>query len=193
MGRRVAGYRSPEGFREALGGVWLRPRRFFRGLDPEGGPLRPALFAAGVLYVNLVLSALLEAVWAREFNPVLLYAPVVGLVVAAVLGPAFVAGLAALSLMVLNPDNSPTRGFLPTFRAYGFATAIAAVLWVPYAPLVAVPYGLYVATAAMQETHRLSFGRAAAAALIPLGALLLIILLLTGPADAWELLKNPPG
>jgi hypothetical protein len=187
------GYHSPEGFRDALSAVWWRPNRFFRGLDPEGGPLRPALFAAGVLYVNLVLGALLDAVWLRELNPVLLYVPVVGLVVAVVLGPLFVAGLTALSLMISNPDNSPTRGFLRTFRAYGFVSAIAVVLWIPYAPLLAVPYGLYVATVAMKETNRLSWQQAVLAALAPLGAILFIILLLTGPSDAWQLLRNMPG
>jgi hypothetical protein len=35
--------------------------------------------------------------------------------------------------------------------------------------------------------------RAAAAALIPLVAVLLILLLLTGPSEAYELLRNPAG
>src|ERR671932_428453 len=49
-------------------------------------------------------------------------------------------------------------------------------------------YGLYVATVAVKETLFISWRRAATAALLPLGAVLLIILLLTGPTEAYRLL-----
>jgi len=55
--RRVgpSGYHhSPEGFADVLREVWLAPGRFFGGLNPDGGPLRPALFAALVMYLNLL-------------------------------------------------------------------------------------------------------------------------------------------
>lgn len=187
------GYYSPEGFRAALGGVWWRPRRFFRNLDPQSSPLRPALFAAAVLYINLILGAVTVSVWAREFNQSLLYVPVVGLVVAAILGPLMIAGLTALTLMLMNPDSSPVRGFVRTFRAYGFVSGIAVILWVPYAPLLVIPYGLYVATTAVRETHRLDWRQAALCTLVPLVAILLIILLLTGVSGSWQLLQNLPG
>ncbi|QIN77248.1 hypothetical protein GBA65_00515 [Rubrobacter marinus] len=67
------------------------------------------------------------------------------------------------------------------------------MLWLPLAPIVAVPYGLYVAAVAVKEVLFIGWKRAAAAALIPLGAVLLILLLLTGPDEARELLVNPPG
>lgn len=183
---------SPEGFWEALREVWLSPGRFFKRLDPEGGPIRPAIFASVVLYLNLLLETALQALWLREFNYALIYAPFLGLVVAIVLAPLLVAGLAALVLVVL--DGTPSRAkFGPTFRALGYAAGTGFVLWIPYGPLLALPYGAYVATVAVKETLNTTWQRAAAAALIPLGAVFLILLLLTGPSEAYGLLVNPPG
>jgi hypothetical protein len=183
---------SSENFREALREVWLSPGRFFKRLDPEGGPIRPAIFASIVLYLNLLLETALQALWLREFNYALIYAPLLGLVVAIVLAPLLVAGLTALVLVVL--DGAPSRAkFGPTFRALGYATGIGSILWIPYGPLLALPYGAYVATVAVKETLNTTWQRAAAAALIPLGAVLLILLLLTGFDEAYGFLINPPG
>ncbi len=186
------GFYSPEGFRSVIREVWLAPGSFFRRLDPEGGSLRPALFASSILYVNLLLGELLREVWSLEFNYALLYAALPGLVVALILGPLLVAGLAALVLTVL--DGAPSRRKLgPVFRGLGYASAICVVLWIPFAPLVAVPYGLYVATVAVKEVLFISWRRAATATLLPLGAVLLIVLLLTGFEESVQLLTNPPG
>ncbi|MCA1848818.1 MAG: YIP1 family protein [Actinobacteria bacterium] len=183
---------SPEDFWGALWGVWFAPRRFFKMLDPRGGYVRPAIFASIVLYLNLLLEAALQAVWLREFNYALIYAPFLGLVVALVLAPLLVAGLAVLVLVVL--EGAPSRrSFGPTFRALGYASGIGFVLWVPYGPLLAIPYGALVATMAVKEALNLSWQRAAAATLIPLGAVLLTVLLLTGPGEAVDSLVNPPG
>jgi hypothetical protein len=183
---------SPEDFWGALRGVWFAPRRFFERLDPGGGIVRPALFASIVLYLNLLLEAALQALWLQEFNFALIYAPFLGLVVSLVLGPLLVAGLAVLVLVVL--EGAPSRrAFGPLFRALGYASGIGAVLWVPYAPLLAIPYGALVATVAVKEALCVGWGRAAAGALIPLAAVLLILLLLTGPSEAAGFLLNPPG
>jgi hypothetical protein len=183
---------SPEDFWGALRGVWFAPRRFFAQLDPGGGFVKPAIFASIVLYLNLLLEAALQAVWIQEFNFALIYAPFVGLVVALVLGPLLVAGLAVLVLVVL--EGAPSRrGFGPVFRALGYASGIGAVLWVPYAPLLAIPYGALVATIAVKESLGTSWGKAAAGALIPLAAVLLILFLLTGPSEAVRFLLNAPG
>ncbi len=191
-GSGPSGYHSPEGFKDVVREVWLAPGRFFGRLDPEGGFVRPALFAAAVLYLNLLFEELLRAVWRLEFNYGLLYAALPGLAVALVLGPLLVAGLSTLVLTVL--DGAPSRRkFGPVFRALGYATAIGLVLWIPYAPFVALPYGLYVATVAVKGALFVSWRRAAVAALAPLGAVLLILFLLTGPTDAYGLLVNPPG
>jgi hypothetical protein len=185
-------HHSPQDFWGALREVWFAPGRFFKGLDPGGGPIRPAIFASIILYLNLLFEAALQAVWLREFNYNLIYAPFVGLVVAFVLAPLMVAGLAVLVLVVL--EGAPSRrSFGPIFRALGYATGIGFVLWVPFGPLLAIPYGAFVATIAVKETLNISWERAAAAALIPLGAVLLILLLLTGPSEAYGLLTNPPG
>jgi hypothetical protein len=183
---------SPEDFWGALKGVWFAPRRFFERLDPGGGFFRPAIFASIVLYLNLLLEAALQAVWLREFNFALIYAPFLGLVVALVLAPLLVAGFTILVLVVL--DGAPSRrSFGPVFRALAYASGIGAVLWIPYAPLLAIPYGAFVATVAIKETIHASWGRAAAGALIPLAAVLLILLLLTSPEEAFGFLLNPPG
>ena len=185
-------HHSPEDFWGALREVWFAPSRFFKRLDPEGGPIRPAIFAAIILYLNLLFEAALQAVWLREFNYALIYVPFLGLVVALVLAPLLVAGLAVLVLVVL--EGAPSRrNFGPLFRSLGYATGIGIVLWVPYGPLLVIPYGALVATVAVKETLNTGWTRAAAAALIPLGAVLLIVLLLTGPGEAFEFLANPPG
>ena len=185
------GYRSPESFREALREVWISPRRFFRELDPGGGPVRPAIFASLVLYLNLLLETVLQAIWVQELNYALIYAPLLGLVASVVLAPLLVAGLAALVLVVL--EGAPSRrSFGPLFRALGYASGIAFVLWIPYGPLLALPYGAYVSTVAVKETLPTTWRRAAAGALIPLAAVLLIVFLLA-PSEAYDLLINPPG
>jgi hypothetical protein len=183
---------SPEDFWGALREVWFAPSRFFERLDPQGGYVRPAFFASIILYLNLLLEAALQAVWLREFNYALIYAPFLGLVVALVLAPLLVAGLAVLVLVVL--EGAPSRrSFGPLFRSLGYAVGIGFVLWVPFGPLLAIPYGALVATIAVKEALNISWGRAAAATLIPLGAVLLIVLLLTGPGEAFTFLTNPPG
>ena len=91
-------------------------------------------------------------------------------------------------------DGAPSRRkFGPVFRALGYTTAIGLVLWIPYASFLAIPYGLYVATVAIKETLSTNWKRAIAGTLIPLGAVLLIVLLLTGFDEAYRLLINPPG
>jgi hypothetical protein len=175
---------SPEDFWGALREVWLAPGRFFRRLDPAGGQIRPVIF--------LLLEAALQALWLREFNYALIYAPFLGLVVSLVLAPLLVAGLTILVLVVL--EGAPSRrSFGPVFRSLGYATGIGFVLWIPYAPLLALPYGALVATIAVKETLNTGWSRAAIATLIPLGAVFLILLLLTGPAEAVSFLINPPG
>jgi hypothetical protein len=185
-------HHSPEDFWGALREVWFAPSRFFKMLDPEGGLIRPAIFASIILYLNLLLEAALQALWLMEFNYSLIYAPFVGLVVALVLAPLLVAGLAVLVLVVLEGAPS-SRRFGPTFRALGYAAGIGFVLWVPYGPLLAIPYGATVATIAVKEALDINWRRAAAATLIPLGAVLLILLLLTGPGETYGFLINPPG
>lgn len=187
-----SGYFSPEGFRDVVRGVWLSPARFFERLDPDGGPLRPALFAASVLYLNLLLGELLQGLWLGEFNYGLLYAAVFGFLVALVLAPLLVAGLSMLVLTIL--DGAPSRRkFGPVFRALGYASATLIVLWIPFAPLIAIPYGLCVAAIAVKEVLFVSWRRAATATLVPLGAVLIIFLLLLGLDGSYELLTNPPG
>jgi hypothetical protein len=150
------------------------------------------IFASIILYLNLLLEAALQALWLREFNHALIYAPFLGLVVSLVLAPLLVAGLTILVLVVL--EGAPSRrSFGPVFRSLGYATGIGFVLWIPYAPLLALPYGALVATIAVKETLNAGWSRAAIATLIPLGAVLLILLLLTGPAEAVSFLINPPG
>ena len=194
MDRRDLGYiASPEDFWSALRGVWFSPTRFFRGLDPEGGVIRPAIFASLVLYLDLILETLLQQVWLLEFNYGLIYAPFFGLVAAIVLAPLLVAGLTLLVMVVLGGGTLSRGDFVPLFRALSYASGIGLALWIPFAPLLAIPYGAYVATTAVKETINVTPARAAAATLIPLGAVVLTILLLLGPGEAASFLLNPPG
>ena len=189
---RGSGYgNSPEDFWGALRGVWLAPVRFFQGLDPGGGLIRPAIFVSLVLYLNLLLEAALQALWLGEFNYALIYAPFLGLVVALMLAPLLVAGLTILVLVIL--EGAPSRrGFVPAFRSLGYASGIGVALWIPFAPILAIPYGALVATIAVKKTLNVSSTRAAAATLLPLLAVLLTLLALLGPGEAASFFTNPP-
>jgi hypothetical protein len=192
---RDVGYvgESPEDFWGALRGVWVAPVRFFRGLDPDGGVLRPAIFASVVLYLDLLLETVLQMLWLREFNFGLIYAPFLGLVVAIVLAPLLVVGLAILVMVILGGGTLSRGDFVPLFRSLGYASGIGFALWIPFAPLLAVPYGAFVATIAVKETMNVTWARAAAATLIPLGAVILTVLVLLGSDEAVGFLINPPG
>ena len=183
---------APEDFWGALRGVWLSPGLFFARLDPDAGFVRPTVFAAMVFYLNLVLGEALQAVWVREFNAGFLYALFFGLVVSLILAPFLVSALAVL-VQVIHSDGPSRRDFRPLYRHLAYATGIGIVLWLPFGPIVAIPYGAYVITTAVKAALGTDGRRAAAAALIPLVAVLLILLLLTGPSEAYELLKNPAG
>ena len=194
MARRDLGYiASSEDFWSALRGVWFSPIRFFRGLEPEGAIIRPAIFASLILYLDLILETVLQQVWLLEFNYGLIYAPFFGLVAAVVLAPLLVAGFAFLVLIILEGGTPSRGGFFPLFRSLSYASGIGLALWIPFAPLLAIPYGAYVGTAAVKETANVTWPRAAAATLIPFGAVVLIILLLLGPGEAAGFLINPPG
>ena len=184
---------SPEDFWGALRGVWFAPVRYFRELDPHGGVIRPAIFACVVLYLNLILEAALQVLWLREFNYALVYAPLFGLVVAVVLAPLLVAGLALLVVVILGGGSPLRGGFGPLFRSLGYASGIGFAFWIPFAPILAIPYGAFVATVAVKETMNVTWARAAAATLIPLGAVLLTVLVLLGTDEAAGFLLNPPG
>ncbi len=192
--RRDVGYiASPENFWGALRGVWFSPVRFFRGLDAHGGVIRPTIFASLILYLDLLLEAVLQMIWLREFNYGSIYAPFFGLVISIVLAPLLISGFAALVLFILGGGTPPRGGFVPVFRSLAYASGIGFALWVPFAPLVAIPYGAFVATVAVKETMNVTWGRAAAATLIPLGAIILSVLILLGPGEAAGFLINPPG
>jgi hypothetical protein len=174
-----------------LGGVWFSPRRFFERLDPEGGLFRPVLFASIILYLNLILDSVLQAVWLQEFNYALIYTVILGLPVALILAPILVAGLSALVLVVL--DGSPSRAkFGPVFRNLCYASGAGVVIWIPFGPLLATVCGAYAATIAVRQALNESWNRAVAAALIPLGAVIVILLLFTGFDEAVTFFFNPP-
>jgi hypothetical protein len=59
-------HHSPEVFWVALREVWFSPTRFFKMLDPQGGYVRPAIFASIILYLNLLFEAVLQAAWLME-------------------------------------------------------------------------------------------------------------------------------
>ena len=187
------GGESSEDFWGALRGVWFEPVRFFRRLDPRGGAIRPAIFASVILYLDLLLEAALQMLWLREFNYAMIYAPFLGLVVAIVLAPLLVAGLAILVMVILGGGTLSRGDFVPLFRSLGYASGIGFALWIPFVPLLAVPYGAFVATIAVKETMNVTWARAAAATLIPLGAVILTVLVLLGSDEAVGFLVNPPG
>lgn len=188
---RDSSYHSPVGFWDALRGVWFSPQRFFRNLDPDGGTVGPAVFASFVIYVALLLEAALQAVWVRQFDSSLLYALLLGLVVAVVLGPLLVASFTTLVLVIL--DGAPSRAkFGPLFRSLGYVSGVLILLPIPYAPFLILLYGPYAATVAVKETLGTGWKRAALGTLIPIVTLLLILLALLGPGDAYDVLVNPP-
>ena len=183
---------ASESFWGALRAVWLSPSEFFARLDPDAGFVRPTVFAAMVLYLNLVFEAALQAAWIQDFNIGLVYALFLGLVVSLVLAPLLVSALAVL-VQVIHAGGPSRRDFRPLYRHLAYASGIGIILWVPFGPVLAIPYGAYVLTTAVRTALQTDTRRAALAALIPFGAVLLILLLLLGPAESYEMLRNPPG
>lgn len=183
---------SPEDFWGALRGVWLAPGNYFAGLDPDAGFVRPTLFVSMVLYLNLIFGEALQAVWLREFNVGFLYVLFFGLVVSLVLAPFLVSSLTVL-VQVIHAGAPSRHGFRPLYRHLAYAAGIGIVLWIPFGPLLAIPYSAYVVTTAVKFALDTDWRRAAAAALIPLGAAVLIVLLLTGLDGIPTLLTNPPA
>jgi hypothetical protein len=110
-----------------------------------------------------------------------------------VLAPLLVAGLAILVMVILGGGTLSRGDFVPLFRSLGYASGIGFALWIPFAPLLAVPYGAFVATIAVKETMNVTWARAAAATLIPLGAVILTVLVLLGSDEAVSFIVNPPG
>ncbi len=96
-------------------------------------------------------------------------------------------------MQVIYSGGPSRRDFRPLYRHLAYASGIGIILWVPFGPVLAIPYGAYVLTTAVRTALQTDTRRAALAALIPFGAVLLILLLLLGPAESYEMLRNPPG
>jgi len=149
------------------------PQEFFRALRLEGGLTQPLIFYAGLAYIAVLVSSLLEAPIRLAMGGGMGDA-VFGLVWAIFLGPlllplgAFVsAGMTHLCLMMLGGANKP---FEATFRVvcYGYG-AVAPAQAVPFFGVwVASVWGLVLEILGISAAHGISGGKATAAVLLPL-------------------------
>ena len=115
-----------------------------------------------------------------EFLGTVLWAPI-----GSTIGLLIVAGIAHLLVMIFVGDTN--AGFEATFRVACYAAVTNLVNWIPFVGGLLALYGLYLAVVGIREMHRTNTGKAALVVLLPIGAILLIALVVFIVAGAFIL------
>jgi hypothetical protein len=131
--------------------VLTDPRGFFSKLPPEGGLEEPGIFAAAMLVTTGILQALLSLVglYPAGFFASLILTPIFGAI-----------GLAigAAILMFASRALGGVATYESSLRIVAYAAAIlpiqALLSIVPYLPLLASAYGIYITILAVIAVHR---------------------------------------
>jgi hypothetical protein len=155
---------SQKDFQAHLGGaletatrVLTDPKGFYAAMPREGGFEEPGIFAAIMLVATAVVQALLALI---GFYPM-------GFIATLILTPIFGAiGLAigAFIVMFASRALAGEATFESSLRIVAYASAIfpiqAILGLVPYLPLVASAYGMYLIILAVIEVHRVPESKA---------------------------------
>ena len=160
--------------------VLIKPRNFYFSMPVQGRISSPMQFAV----VTGGIVALIYAIWQSVLVKVpfgfLLAVSVFPGAFAGFIGPLVWAGLRHLCLMIVGGDRS---GFKATYFVGAFASAVYLVAPIPYVGIVAAPiWEIAVVSVGLSIAHRVSLGKAVAAALLAfplsfLGGLLILALL----------------
>lgn len=183
-------------FLDVVRRVVTTPAEFFSGIPRRGNFLSPLVFALICALVSAVLGGLLRLAWRSEaiggvrfegeglgfleFLGTVLWAPV-----GSTIGLLIVAGIAHLLVMLFVGDAN--AGFEATFRVACYAAVTNLVNWIPFIGGLLALYGLYLAVVGIREVHATTTGKAALVVLLPIGAILLLVLVVFLVAGAFVL------
>src|SRR5829696_4828746 len=176
-------------FVETVREVLFNPVNFFRSIRREGDFLNPLIFAIICALITGVLGGILRLIIAlisgEGFGAALggLIATIVFVPIATAIGLFIGAGIYhLLVLLIVRPSHA---GYEATFRAVAYASAVQAVAWLAYIPilgiLVAIVIGIYnvvLTVIGIREVHATTTGRAVAVVVIPvviIGILLVLV------------------
>lgn len=145
--------------------VVRHPFEFFEAsgeLPTRTSPLWFAVFTYSVGFAGAALSAIESRFQTAELLAAVAVGAMVGAAVA--VPQVFVASaIAHLSASVLGAHVP----FRRTLMAVAYATAPVVLLCIPYVALIAVPYGLALASIGIRQLHSMSWGRAVVAGTMP--------------------------
>jgi len=168
--------------------VLFNPVNFFRSIRREGDFLNPLIFAIICALITGVIGGILRLIFTLVrgggFGGALgsLIANIIFIPIGTAIFLFIWAGIYhLLALLIIRPSHA---GYEATFRALAYASAVQAVAWLAYIPLlgilVAIVIGIYnvvLTVIGVREMHATTTGRAVAVVLIPVIILLILILL----------------
>src|SRR5829696_7585424 len=157
--------------------VLFNPVNFFRGIRREGDFLNPLIFAIICALITGVIGGILRLIFTLVrgggFGGALgsLIANIIFIPIGTAIFLFIWAGIYhLLALLVIRPSHA---GYEATFRALAYASAVQAVAWLAYIPLlgilVAIVIGIYnvvLTVIGVREMHATTTGRAVAVVLI---------------------------
>lgn len=188
---------NPAGsFVDVVRRVVTTPAEFFSGIPGRGNYLAPLVFALICALVSAVLGGLLRLAWRSEavggvrfegeglglleFFGAILWVPI-----GSTIGLFVVAGIAHLLVMLFV--GNANSGFEATFRVACYAAVTNLVNWIPFIGGLLALYGFYLAVVGIREVHSTTTGKAALVVLLPIGAILLLVLVVFLVAGAFIL------
>jgi hypothetical protein len=169
--------------------VLFNPVNFFRSIRREGDFVNPLIFAIICSLITGVIGGILRLIFAlvagKGFGAALgsLIANIFFIPIGTAIG--LFIGAAIYHLLVLLIVRPSHAGYEATFRAVAYASAVQAVAWLAFIPilgiLVAIVIGIYnvvLSVIGIREVHTTTTGRAVAVVLIPvviIGILLIFV------------------
>jgi hypothetical protein len=171
--------------------VLLNPVNFFKSIRREGDFLNPLLFAVICALISAVIGGILAFIISLATGNG--FAGSLGSLVSNIIlipiGTAIglFIGAAIYHLLVLLIVRPSHAGYEATFRAVAYASAVQAVAWLGFIPilgiLVLIVVGIYnvvLSVIGIREMHATTTGRAVAVVLIPVVIFLILAFLIVG-------------
>ena len=171
--------------------VLFNPVNFFRSIRREGDFLNPLIFAIICALITGVIGGILRLIFTLVrgggFGGALgsLIANIIFIPIGTAIG--LFIGAAIYHLIVLLIVRPSHAGYEATFRAVAYASAVQAVAWLGFIPilgiLVLIAVGIYnvvLSVIGIREMHATTTGRALAVVLIPVIIFLIIAFLIVG-------------
>jgi hypothetical protein len=166
--------------------VLFNPVNFFRSIRREGDFQNPLLFAIICALITGVIGGILSLIFSlisgEGFGGALvsLIASIILIPIGTAIFLLIWAGVYhLLVLLIVRPSHA---GYEATFRALAYASAVQAVAWLAYIPLLGILVGIVIGiynvvltVIGIREMHATTTGQAVAVVLIPVIILLILI------------------